>query len=328
MLSVLLAGVAAYRHMPQLPAVLNNLVDLQTVFGGATVVADPETPAQLLDPLAHLAASRAETLVCYFAGHGVRGLDGELCLALPGTIDKKAEAQRTALPVERLMAVLNGARAGNRIVILDCCFSGLAMRVPSAFDLHLLTATGRTEKALAPEGARNTLFTGGLLDVWRAGLPEGGEWITVGDLYRWPCGGADDPTPHQRVVDRSGGTRLVRNAAFQTAATAAGRKRRAELATRVGWRDPARAARLFGGIVADAGRDPGPDPELTAYRMSEAAWLGASGDVPAAVARWTALRAASDADPAEVERNLTYWRSGGSEVSDVPGGRLGAAPSN
>src|SRR5437879_12694015 len=105
--------------MPQLPSVLNNLVDLQALFGGAAVVvADPETPADLVDPLAHLAAARVETLVCYFGGHGVRDPDGALCLALPGTIDKKAEAQRTGLPVERVMAVLDGAKARHRIVVL------------------------------------------------------------------------------------------------------------------------------------------------------------------------------------------------------------------
>ena len=314
----LLSSVAAYRHLPQLPATHNGTVDLAAVLASpdglfadqsVLAVADPESPADVLDRLAHLADRTVETLLFYFAGHGVRDQDGALCLALPGTIDRKADARRTGLPVEQVLAVLNGAKARNRVVVLDCCFAGLAMRAPSAFDLHLLTATGRTEKALAPEGARNTLFTGGILDVLRHGIPDGGEWITVGDLYRWPCGGTEDPRPHQRCVDDSADVALARNAAFGTASSTAGLRRRAELATRVGWRDPARAARLFGGIVDDArSAAPLPEPDLTGYRMSHAAWLGAAGDVAGAVEQWGELRGVPDADPAEVERNLAYWR--------------------
>jgi hypothetical protein len=113
-------------------------------------------------------------------------------------------------------------------------------------------------------------------------------------------------------VDGSADVALVRNVAFGTASSVAGLRRRAELATRVGWRDPARAARLFGGI-ADAARSasPAPDPGLTGYRMSHAAWLGAAGDVAGAVEPWGELRGVPDADPAEVERNLAYWRGRG-----------------
>lgn len=321
MVSLLLSGVAAYRNLPQLPSVLDNLVDLQSLLGGV-VVADRESPSDFLDPLAYLASTATDTLIFYFGGHGVRDLDDQLCLALPGTIDKKSEVQRTALPVERVMAVMNRARARNRIVILDCCFSGQALRAPSAYDLHLLTATGRTEKARAPE-TRNTLFTGGILDLLRNGIPDAGEWITVGDLHRWPVGGADDPTPHQRCVDDSADVAVARNPAYGTAVSPAGLRRRAELATRVGWRDPARAARLFGRVVADAWPDEGqgkeqdkepdkePDGELMTYRMSEAAWLGTSGDVTAAVARWERIHAetrALRADTSDIEQSLAFWR--------------------
>lgn len=42
-----------------------------------------------------------------------------------------------------------------------------------------------------------------------------------------------------------------------------------------------------------------------------AAWLGAAGDVAGAVEQWGELRGVPDADPAEVERNLAYWRGRG-----------------
>jgi hypothetical protein len=291
-----LVGVAAYRNMAPLPATLNNLTDLSEQLGAdRTIVADPESADAVLAPLARAAEASTETLLFYFAGHGVRDADNALCLALPHTVDLKDEAQRTALPFERVAAVINRSRIRNRVVVLDCCFSALAMRAPSAFDLHLLTATGRNEKALAPQGNRNTLFTGALLDLMRKGVPEAGDWITLGDLYRWAGGGAEEPTPHQRAVDTSAESPLVRNPGGDT-------ERRAELAVRVGWKDPARAARLFHRLAAETGR--------LDFRMSAAAWRGTAGDAAGALAEWEAIRAEArePEDVTTAEASVRFWR--------------------
>jgi hypothetical protein len=291
-----LVGVAAYRNMAQLPATLNNLTDLSERLGaGCTVIADPESADAVLAPLARAAKASTATLVFYFAGHGVRDADNALCLALPHTVDRKDDAQRTALPFERVAEILNRSRIRNRIVVLDCCFSALAMRAPSAFDLHLLTATGRNERALSPPGKRNTLFTGALLDLMRRGVPEAEDWITLGDLYRWAGSGAEEPTPHQRAVDTSAELPLVRN-------PGAGPERRAELAVRVGWKDPSRAARLFQRLAAETGR--------LDFRMSAAAWRGTAGDGAGALGEWEAIRAQAR-DPEDVtvaEASIRYWR--------------------
>ncbi|NUP49062.1 MAG: caspase family protein [Catenulispora sp.] len=306
-----LIGVGTYRSLPELPSALNGIADLAAALGGPDgvfapeavhPVADPESATEVLDRVAEAADRYSDTVVCYFAGHGIRDTDGRLCLALPWSLDKKSEAERTALPVERIMAVLRGSRAKRRIAILDCRYAGRAMRAPSAFNVHLLTACGQNEKLPPPAGQRTTPFTGALLDLLRNGVPGAGRWLTLGDLYRWIGGSADDPTPHQRAVDDSAAIAVAPNRADRHDLG-----RRAALATRVGGKDPARAARLFADLVIDAAAR-AEAKEALAYRMSAASWLGAAGDPAGALARWEAIRHDPHADPMEVDANIAYWR--------------------
>ena len=303
---VVLAGVASYRSMPRLPNVLNNLTDLHAALTGdhgafddatITLVADPVQPADLLTPLARAAKQATDTLVFYFAGHGVRDMSDALCLALPGTIDRKADALRTALPVEAVAAILNASPARRRIVILDCCFSGLVMRAPSAFNLHLLTATSRTEKAKALPEHRNTEFTAHLLELLKNGVPDCPDTVDIGTIYNRlhvTLSAADLPKPHQRTVDRSADTAIARNRGVSL-------RRRAWFAEQVGHAgDPVAAARMFTAIVAA-------DESQLDYRKSEAAWTGTSGDVAGAVGKWERLRA-------DVLASLSTHSDGGREL--------------
>lgn len=306
-----LVGVGTYRSLPQLPSALNGIADLATALAGPDGLfapesvhrlADPESSTEVLDGVAAAADQYTDTLLFYFAGHGLRDADGQLCLALPWTIDKKTEADRTTVPIERIMAVLQDSTARNRVAILDCRYSGRAMRAPSAYNVHLLTASGQNERVPVPTEQRNTPFTGALLDLLHCGVPGAGPWLTLGDLYRWLGGATDDPTPHQRAVDDSAGLALGPNRAARQDFP-----RRAELAMRVGWKDPGRAARLYADLVIDSASRAEPKEALS-YRMAAASWLGAAGDAAGALARWEAIRHDPHADVTEVDANIAYWR--------------------
>jgi hypothetical protein len=307
-----LVGVGTYRSLPESPSALAAVADLAAVLGAPDgvfapesvhVLADPESTTEVVDRVAAAADRYTDTLLFAFVGHGLRDTDGQLCLALPWSLDKKSEAERTALPIERIMAELKGSKAKRRIAVLDCRYSGRAMRAPSAFNVHLLTATGQNEKPrTGPDEQPATPFTGALLDLLRHGVPGAGPWLTLGDAYRGLGGAADDPTPHQRAVDDSAALALAPNRADRHDFA-----RRAELATRVGWKDPARAARLFADLVVDAAARAEPKAALS-YRMSAASWLGAAGDPVGALARWEAIRHDPHADQTEVEANIAYWR--------------------
>ncbi|MFB6958802.1 caspase family protein [Streptomyces sp. NPDC056309] len=198
-----LIGTASYRHLPQLPAVEVGVVDLAaelcdaTVWGlpvqHCTVVTDPLNPQAILDPVYKAGDEATDTLIVYFAGHGMRDTESaDLYLALG---DTRNHLGYTAVAYQHLRAALRAARARRKIVVLDCCFSGRAARAlagdgdvlaaQAAVDgAYVLTASPRDRLALAPDGERYTAFTGELLDVLRQGVQGGPELIDLDTLYR------------------------------------------------------------------------------------------------------------------------------------------------
>ena len=89
-------------------------------------------------------------------------------------------------------------RAGNicasrKVVILDCCWSGLALHGPMSADslgqratidgTNVLTASAETRPSLAPPGETYTAFSGELINVLDRGIPDGPGLLAMSDLY-------------------------------------------------------------------------------------------------------------------------------------------------
>ncbi|MET7438422.1 caspase family protein [Streptomyces sp. NPDC005568] len=197
-----LIGTASYRHLPQLPAVEANVVDLAaelcdaTVWGlpvqHCTVVTDPQSPLAMLDPVHQAGDEATDTLIVYYAGHGMRDSESaDLYLALG---DSRDHLGYTAVAYQHLRSALRASRARRKVVVLDCCFSGRAARTLVGGDVlaaqaavdgaFVLTASPRDRLALAPDGERYTAFTGELLTVLRGGVQDGPELIDLDTLYR------------------------------------------------------------------------------------------------------------------------------------------------
>jgi hypothetical protein len=100
-----------------------------------------------------------DTFIFYFAGHGV--LDsGELFLILDNT---NSQLQTTALPTDDILASMRRCRARNKLLILDCCHAGGAIRFRNSGTVpveelkldsanHLiLMASGRLERVRESE---------------------------------------------------------------------------------------------------------------------------------------------------------------------------------
>ncbi|AHH97880.1 hypothetical protein GCM10010174_29740 [Kutzneria viridogrisea] len=204
-----LVGTCTYTQgLPQLDQAAANLTDLFDALvevvdpSGMHAVTDPTTAQLVLDPLDRCASSPADLLLFYYAGHGLRDQDDRLCLALPGSVDTPRDARRTSLPVDSVLEIMKRAPARHRVVILDCCYSGLAMDSPAAADLHLLTATNRTAKAAYRVDDRNTEFTGELVRL----LVDGPGPVDLGGVYRHldrALLARGLPRPRQRCVDHS-----------------------------------------------------------------------------------------------------------------------------
>lgn len=202
--AAVLIGTSSYRdgRLGSLPGVANNIADLSAILtDGALWGLPPERSRTLLDcasteelvgPLAELASLARDTFIVYYSGHGVVGNDGDLVLPIKSTnLDM---LKYTSLPYAWVRDIIGCCRAARRIVILDCCFSGRALRAMSdtasavigqvdVDGIYVMTSAPANSVSLAPEDARNTAFTGGLLGILRDGIPGLNEVLSLDDLY-------------------------------------------------------------------------------------------------------------------------------------------------
>ncbi|MEV7170879.1 caspase family protein [Streptomyces sp. NPDC093224] len=239
-----LIGTAGYRHLAALPAVEANVKDLAaelcdaTIWGlpgqHCTTVLDPQHPAELLDPVHRAGEEATDTLLVYFAGHGMRDTaTDDLYLALQGS---RQNIGYTAVAYQQVRSALRDSRAQRKVVVLDCCFSGRAARTlgpeEEAFaeqaaveGAYVLTASPRDRAALAPDGERHTAFTGELLRILRDGVHDGPELLDLDTLCRTMearLRSKNRPLPQSAQERGMGRLRLVRNRARAVAGTPAG----------------------------------------------------------------------------------------------------------
>ncbi|PWI14179.1 hypothetical protein DI272_08435 [Streptomyces sp. Act143] len=228
-----IVGVENYVHLDPLPAVTNNVARLGELLRDpglwgladehCRILLNPGSERDVLDAVHEAASEAAGFFLLYFAGHGLRDHTENLQLALP---DTSKEHIYRALSYDRLRSVLlKACRADHKVIIIDSCFSGLAvggMGSPDVADYaevdgtFLLTSSAGTRISMAPVGARYTLFTGELLKVLEQGDPSADDLLDMDTIYRAVARAlraASGPAPQQRA--RNGGARItfVRNRA-------------------------------------------------------------------------------------------------------------------
>jgi hypothetical protein len=261
-----LVGSSRFEHLEPLPAVANNLraladllcspLSLQLPAQHVTVVEDPAAAHTVVGAVRQAAAEAGDTLIVYFAGHGLVDAQDQLVLALPHTEFGRIE---TGLPYDWVRQVLLlDSRAERHVVILDCCYSGLALgRMSAGTGLadqaavegsFLLAAAAETRTALAPVGETYTAFTGALLEALRRGIPGGPALVDLGVLYRHlrlTMEARGHPVPQARDRNTSAQVALGRNHADLPAAPVAAAAG-ADVGERL-WPDP-RAIRTVTGF--------------------------------------------------------------------------------
>jgi ABC-type amino acid transport substrate-binding protein len=231
----LLVGCGRYRHLRDVPAVAAGVQGLQAALtdhrlwglppAHCLTMADPLGAGDVLDRIRDTAAAATDLFVFYFAGHGFIDLESdELFLALP-TTDRTRPW--TGLPYDWIRRALRhpAVRAQRKLVVLDCCYSGVALGGTLAADaadhasvdgVCVLTASAETKTALAPRGEPFTAFTGELLTTLTRGIPGGPAVLDIDTVYthlRASLRAKGRPLPQLR--SRNAGTRipLVRNLA-------------------------------------------------------------------------------------------------------------------
>ena len=160
-------------------------------------------------------------LLFYYCGHGLDA-DGRLYLSMVETADNDRDKRRTGLALRDVLEAIHATtfKRPRVVLILDCCFAGLACEEPAAERAHLLMAVGPGVKATHdPTGTGPTYFTGALVDLLREGDPGLGSSLDLTTVFEWlgprlVAGHGPDRQPCQRAYRGSGAIVLGRNPAF------------------------------------------------------------------------------------------------------------------
>lgn len=147
--------------------------------------------------IATLIGETTDVLLFYYVGHGqlLRGGD-DLGMALTDTSSRVELRRATSLRLNDLREDLRYCRCRVKLVILDCCFSGIATRnAQGAGDLadriervagsFTLTASRANQAAIYEDGKGGlTYFTKLLAEVVRDGVPGRPADLTLADIHQ------------------------------------------------------------------------------------------------------------------------------------------------
>lgn len=234
---IVLIGTSQYidDHFGQLPEVVRNLDDLAAAFTDSShgivpadnclILADEGDVRHLGRRLKSAAASAKDLLLVYYSGHGlIAGRKHELYLGLP---DSEWDAPEfNSLEYEKLRGAVLDSPAQNKVIVLDCCFSGRAVgdfladsgsAILGQLDVkgsYVLTSAQGNEVALKLPDEKHTAFTGRLIQLLCEGVPDGPELLSVEYLYqrlRWMMQAEGLSSPSGRALQTTGQIALAVN---------------------------------------------------------------------------------------------------------------------
>ncbi|MCZ4099790.1 caspase, EACC1-associated type [Streptomyces sp. H39-C1] len=129
-----LIGSSQFDHLEPLPAVTNNLAALAEALASPTswglrpehcvILANPGSADEVMAVLRAASLEARDTLLVYYAGHGLVDLQSRLQLALPKS---QQDWPESSLHYEWLRQAVLAGRSERQVLLLDCCFSGLAL---------------------------------------------------------------------------------------------------------------------------------------------------------------------------------------------------------
>jgi tetratricopeptide (TPR) repeat protein len=164
----LVIGINEYTHMPKLQSAITDAKAVGTVlakaYGFRVTPLMNATRTQILSALASFRTSLSErdSLLIYYAGHGVRDDDIQRGYWLP--TDAEAKNPANWLSTTDIIDQVNGMRALHVLVVADSCFSATLLRGGTRFDRVQAQANPDRHaviRRLAKKRSRTVLTSGG-----------------------------------------------------------------------------------------------------------------------------------------------------------------------
>ena len=223
-----LIGTSGYDELTQVPAAANSLESMYRLLIGplcgwpaecVTRIAEPRAPGDIPDQLVELFSQVKDVALFYYVGHGQMDWENQLCLGLAGSKARSERRATTGLAFEAVRRALRASPAATKVVILDCCFAGLAVHdgnslagtgeevditgLAGASGAYTLAATGPADAAWFESDTDSPLphthFTRAFVDAVSRGIPDAPDVLTLEPVYQWlrealPAVGKPAPT--------------------------------------------------------------------------------------------------------------------------------------
>lgn len=145
---------------------------------------DVKTKSELKGLIKELFSGDSDTALFYFSGHGyIDDIGGYI-------VTPDYQTNDLGVSMDEILSIVNGSKCKDKIVILDCCYSG-AMGSPSitgakahiSEGVSILTASRDNEFSMEING--HGVFTNLLLEALRGGAADLRGHITPGSIYAY-----------------------------------------------------------------------------------------------------------------------------------------------
>ena len=237
-----LVGASEYTQLEPVPAAANSLQRMSRMLTSKmcgwppdrlSVFSNEFGPGDLPDKLITLFEEAQDVALFYFVGHGQIDLDDQLCLGLVGSRREPHRRAATSLQFHSVRRALLDSPARTKILILDCCFAGLASRpsntlgTPSSLldkaagtgAYTMMASSAYTTAWFETDGQEKpqTYFTKYLADLIETGILGESAELRIRTLFiKMRDNLARDlrPIPEDRVVDGASDFIFARNAAL------------------------------------------------------------------------------------------------------------------
>jgi len=224
-----LMGTWDYCSLEPVPAAENSLQRMARLLSGPLCgwpaerllrFENERSPGEIPDQLITAFDGIRDVALFYFVGHGQLSPDDQLCLGLGLSRPEANRRAATSLRFSDVRLALNECPAATKIVILDCCFAGLAtvsalaglagdvLDLTGGTGAYTMAATSAYATAWyedSPGVARpQTYFTKYLADLIETGLPGHPSRLRLEALYRQlheNLATDQRPIPSRRAVD-------------------------------------------------------------------------------------------------------------------------------
>lgn len=235
----ILIGTSNYTHLPTVSAASNSLDRMSRVLTSdlcgwprdrITIISNERGPGDLPDKLITLFEEARDVALFYFVGHGQIDVEDQLCLGLVGSRTEPHRRASTSLQSHSVRQAMLGSPAKTKIIILDCCYAGLANKLTNtlgAADLldktsgtgaYTMAACSAYASAWFEESKKypQTYFTKYMADIVEAGITDEPSALRLRVLFgrlRENLAYDSRPLPEDRNIDSASDFVFAYNAA-------------------------------------------------------------------------------------------------------------------